>query len=148
VRVAGLHEGERGERAAAEPLLEVGVAHRQQRAVLPRVGVVDQDVDPAEPSGDLLDEAGDGLQVADVAAERLGLAAAPGDQLARRVQLGRGPAEDGDGRALRCERQGDALADALTGAGHDRDLFVEACHASPGEVKVRERGVPAEAMVM
>ena len=103
----------------------------EARAQRDAVGVVDQDVDPAEG----LDGGGDGTVdiggAVHVRNDGNCLAAGSLDLAARVVQLGLGAADGGDPGAFLGERQGDALPDTLTGAGNQRDLAIQNSHHVP-----------------
>ena len=106
----------------------VHVRPRGVRVAAAGVGVVDQDVDPAEP----LDGGGeDALHVggvAGVALEDLDLAAGLGDQLRNLLGVAGaqvvGQVVDDDLRALAGVRQRDPAPDAVRGAGDDRHAIL------------------------
>ena len=91
---------------------------------LPRIdppGVVDEQVDRAEPLGEVLDRGGHRLAVGDVGRDDLGRSARGPALLRRRLQRVGVPTEETHGQALLGEADGEVAADASTGAGHESD---------------------------
>jgi hypothetical protein len=109
-----------------EDAVERRLGDLQQRLVGHRVaGVVDQDVEPAEGADRPLDEA---LHVAVDGHVRLvefGRAAGGDDLVGDARAAGPVDVVDDEVRALLGETLGDALAEARSGAGDDRDLGLE-----------------------
>ena len=119
-----------------EPPLEGVVVHRHERAEGARVRIVHQDVEAPEGVHHLLHHARDGYGVRHVAGEWLSLDPKLAQLVARVVQLGRRAADDSHLHALPAQRQCDALSDALSGAGDQRDLVLECSHGVHSSVSV------------
>ena len=126
-RVHAVEEAEQVDVDHPLPLLDVG-AH--DRAEQHHAGVVDEDVEAAEPRVDLLDEPLGLLPVGDVGLERDRAAALALDPLDQRLEPVGPASADTDRSTGAREGQGRGLADARRGARDRCDLPLEAlrCH--------------------
>ncbi len=118
-RVFRQHDGRH--RVDADELLDLGIVHDRERTLGAHRGVVDQAVDRSEVLADLLDQAGYGLDLAEIERHEVDLAAlcalCLGD---RRRQLRAGLARHRDHAiAGGGELFGDPEAEAAGAAGHD-----------------------------
>src|SRR5262249_42204629 len=100
-------------------------------AVADDAGVVDEDVDPAEPLGDLVDHAVDLGARGDVGGDG-DAGAAVGAELVGQAPGGIGvEVVDDDRRAVAGELPADGAADATGGPGDDSDAVDERVHEDP-----------------
>ena len=118
-RDAGLDAQERALEVGRHDMVPVLRAHVDQLDLRKDAGIGAQDVDAAEGRLRRLDKALHLIPVGDVAKMHLGGAAGIADFFHRRLGGFRAARRDHDLGALRGENLGDALADALGGAGDD-----------------------------
>src|SRR5437867_3753804 len=91
-----------------------------------RAGVVDQDVDAAQPLGRPVDEPAAAVERSEIGGDRHDLhPGGPGDLGRRVLQLRLGARADGDAHAFVGQLARDRAADAFAGARHERGLTLE-----------------------
>ena len=103
-------------------------------------GAVDQDVEPALPGPDLLEQRGHRLRIADVDGMAAGREAMRRDRRDERVDFFRAAAGNDHMRAKPCEQPGRRAADASCAARNQHDLTAERAHRIDGRLH-GERGI-------